>query len=716
MIINIATMGVCFCMLVFFRRMDKSNVKMAKLRRYSGRIFDDFKKMTEKESRKFHDATIEMDILLKKSGAVAQKLGESISEIEVRLKGLDVEKNNLKKVDEDLKVISSAAKDVNKQIQFIATARDSFSDLAREVTVLQENVDNMNLEMSNNLQNFEDRLRERSREISEEAYQNAENLKIDLERRENEMAHSSRDRMFQLTEEFTNNMTSMEKRVSESEDILVENFKIKISPLIKTVENAENLNRQLNNLQETFSIMENTFFDEFKTKTGEMKSEIDADIDKLRDKLSTVEGTIDESRSKLIQSFEHEVDKVRTELDNLSIHAVSKKDEIVQATRREAENIRKRIEDFEDKFVELENRMIDTAEEKIDSIDSEYQNAEMRINTLLTKIKDEENQMERGFELLESRLGELRNEIMKYEQNNEVFGKADELMNKVREFEKFVGDLDQIKDLKKAADREIRTYMSRKEKLADIENEIKSLIEANDLVVEKTDKLFDGIAKVDSVNSRIDALTETYSMIDRKISELREYEDLISRNLDSVSKSDLIIQSIDSRIKSFESIMDRSDKKLDSIGSHLKRVEEEALILKTKETDIREVKDRLNEIDSLSEIMEERIRQIQAMFSKVEGIRKEIDVTDSRLQQMYDATDQKMKEFSDFIQAVDNNNPILKQVKGNPGGAIPGKNLNDSMVRTVRELSEKGWDPESISRKLMIDENSIRFIINTTSL
>ncbi len=715
MIINIATVGICFLMLVIFRRMDKSNVKMAKLRRYSGKIFEDFKKMAEKESRQFHDATIEMDILLKKSGAVAKSLGESISEIENRLKGLDIEKNNLKKVDEDLKVISSAAKDVNKQIQFIATARESFADLSKSVTLLQDSVDNMNLDLNNNIQNFEDRLRERSRDISEEFYINAENLKIDLERRENEMSQSSRERVFKLTEEFTNNMTAMEKRVSESEDILVENFKIKISPLIKTVENAENLNRQLNNLQETFSTMENTFFDEFKSKTNEMKSGINSDIEKLRDKMAAVEGTITESRTKLIQSFENEVSKVRTELDNLSIHAVSKKDEIIQATRREAEGIKKTIEDFEDKFMVLENRMIDTAEEKIDNIDSEYQNAEMRLNTLITKIRDEETQMERGFELLENRLGELRTEIVKYEQNNEVFGKADELMRKVNEFEKFTADIEQIKELKKTADKEIRTYMARKEKLADIENEIKGLMEVNDIVMEKSDKLLDSVSKVDSVNSRIDALTETYSMIDRKINELREYEDTISRNLDSVSKSDLIIQSIDSRIKSFESVMDRSDKKLDSIGGKLKRVEEEALILKTKEGDIREVKDRLNEIDSLSGIMEERIKQIQAMFQKVEGIRREIDFTDSKLQQMYDATDQKMKEFSDFIQAVDNNNPILKQVKGN-AGAIPGKNLNDGMVRTVRELSNKGWDPESISRKLMIDENSIRFIINTTSL
>ncbi len=113
--------------------------------------------------------------------------------------------------------------------------------------------------------------------------------------------------------------------------------------------------------------------------------------------------------------------------------------------------------------------------------------------------------------------------------------------------------------------------------------------------------------------------------------------------------------------------------------------------------------------------MEERIKQIHAMFQKVDSIRKEIDSTDDRLQQMYHETDLKMKEFSDFIQAVDNNNPILKQVRGDFNNQ-PGKNLNETIVKTVRELSNKGWNPESISKKLMIDENSVRFIINTTAL
>ncbi len=715
MILNLITFVACFIMLILFRRLDRANLKMAKLRRYSSKVFDEFKKMSEKESRKFQDATIEIDILIKKSGALAKNMSESIKEIENRLHGLDIEKTNLKKVDEDIKVISSAAKDVNKQIQFIASARDNFTDIAKKVTFLSENVDNLNGQLTHMAGNFEEKLRVRSREISEEFYMQAENIKGELE-----------------------------SRISDSGDLLLENFKIKIAPLIRNVESADSLQVQIAGMKDTFMAMENTFFDQFTLKSRDLKAEVNDNIDKLSQKLKNVEITVDESKGRLISTFEQEVDKIRTEIDNLNIHAVSKKDEIVQAARREAEGIRKKIEDFEDRFVELENRIIDTAEEKINSIDSDYQSIELRLNTMLVRLKDEETNigrraadqndiLQKNFNDLESRLGEIRNEIMRYEQNNDIFGKTDQLMKKVneavgqlnhvledaqkesRELEKFVADIDQIKELKKMADKEIRTYYAKKEKLADIESEVKNLMEVNDLVVNKSDKLLENVSRIDAVNSRIDALSETYGAVERRINELHQYEDIISRNLDSVNKSDIIIQTIDSRIQAFEKVIDRSDRRVEKIGSHLKRIEEETLILKTKENDIRDLRDRLNELDGLSDHMEERVKQIHAMFTKVETIRKEIDVTDNRLQDMIHQTDMKMREFSDFIQAVDNNNPILKQVKGDIK-MMPGKNLSDNIVKTVRELSNKGWDPEAISKKLMVDENSVRFIINTTLL
>ena len=92
-------------------------------------MFDDFQKLAENEKIKFRDATIEMDILIKKANSLTNNIADSLNQIENRLQGLDIEKTNLKKVEDDIKVISSAARDVNKQIEYIAMAKNDFLSL-----------------------------------------------------------------------------------------------------------------------------------------------------------------------------------------------------------------------------------------------------------------------------------------------------------------------------------------------------------------------------------------------------------------------------------------------------------------------------------------------------------------------------------------------------------------------------------------------------------
>jgi len=684
MILNIVTFAACLSMVILFRRLDKSNMKMTKLRRYSNKMFDDFTRLAETEKRKFRDATIEMDILIKKSNALTTNLGNSLQEIESRLQGLDVEKSNLKKVEEDIKVISHAARDVNKQIEFIAVARDDFSDMTDKISHMRENVTAIRSESSNLIHGFNNKLRERSRE---------------------------------LTDEFASHINQSKAAFNEKVD-------------------------QIDNLKGTLADLENTVFSDIKIKSDEMKSsmgdavadfdnlredlfdKLDSEVERIYGKLRNVETNVDESKENLIGTFQGEVDRIRTELDNLSIHAIAKKDEIVQATRKESEEIRKKIDDFQEKFIEHENRFINTAESKMDHLDSEYQSIDLKFSNLSDKIRNE-------FSVTEQRLHDIKAEILNYEERNEIFSRTDRMMEKVdssiehytsliektdresAELEKFIEEVDDIKELRKAVNSEIRSYQARKDKLEDVESHIRGLLEASDLAINRSDILHENISKIDSVNNRINGLSESYSDLESRIEELREYEDIISKNLESANRSEVVIKSVDTKLKSFQKIVDRSDKRVDKINQHLQDVEEKTLILKTRKSEIQDLKDKFDEIDGLSDVMEKRVDQIYAMFKKVETLRDEIDDTDSRLQVMYSRTDEKMREFSDFIQAVDTNNPILKQVKND---IPPGKNINENIIKTVRDLSDRGWAPDDIASKMLIDENSVRFIINTTSI
>ena len=683
MILNIATLVICLLMLILFRKLDKSNMRMSKLRRYSSKIFDDFKKMADRENRKFKDATIEMDILIKKSNSLTKNLSVSLKEIEDRLHGLDVEKTNLIKVDEDLKVVSRAAKEVNRQIKFIGAAREDFSVMSEKINTISENFEVIKGQGDELMQDFTNSLRERSREITGE----------------------------------------METQISEESGIIIEDLIKRVEDVARSVEGARDLESHIITFKQTITDLENTVFADIKEKSEDMMNDLNDNVDRVYGKINNAESNINESKDKLIATFQNEVERIRTEIDNLNIHTISKKDEIVQATRKEAEEIKNKISNFDEKYSELEERLVTTAMNKIKAIESEYNSFENRI----TRLKDI---AEKDFFAMEERLAKIKNEILTYEAESNIFSKTEEMFKKTedavnnfqkilgdsrdeaRELEKFFENIDSIKQIRKNVDREIRFYQGSKEKLANIEREVRGLAELVDVVQSRSDELQSDMSKIDSINAKISALTETYSNLEKRIHELQQYEDIISKNLDSINKSDILIKSIDGRIKSFQGIIDRTDKRVEKITEHLHKVEENTIFLKSRDSEIQEVKDKFNEIDGLSAHIEKRIDQIYAMFQKIETLRQEINETDNKLQDMFIETDRKMKQFADFIQAVDSN-PIAKQFKSDISAA---RNINDSMINTIRELSSKGWSSDEIARKLLVDENSVRLIINTASL
>ena len=654
-ILNIATFVTCLGMLILFRRIDKSNMKMTKLRRYSNKMFDDFRKLAETEKRKFNDATIEMDILIKKSNSLTTNLSQSLREIENRLGGLNVEKENLKKVEDDIKVISHAARDVNKQIEFIAMAKNDFADMTGRIVALQENMTAIRSDSGNLINGFNSKLRERSRE---------------------------------LMDEFSSIVNSHTATFSEKEEQIL-SLKSTLSDLENTVfadirEKSEQMKGSINKAVSDFDGMRDTLFER-----------LDEDIEKIYGKLKNVENTVDESKSNLIETFQNEVTRVRTEMDNLSIHTIAKKDEIVQAARNEAEDIRKKIEEFQDKVNSNENR-----------------------------IKNE-------FSGMEQHLSEIREEIVRYEKQNRIFERSDNMIEKVDTavsrlssmletaqnesagLTRFIEEVDDLKELRKSVTAEIRSYQARREKLEDVENNIHNLMEMSDLALNRMDMMKENLSKIDFINARMDSLGQSYADLDSRIEELREYEGLINKNLEAATRSEMLLKSVDGKLQNFQKVLDRSDKKVEKVNDHLRDIEEKTLILKTRGNEIQELKEKFDEIDGIGEVMTKRIDQIYAMFKKVETLREEIEDTDSRLQTMFVRTDEKMKEFADFIQSVDAGNIISKQVKKE---AAPGKNINEHLIKTVRELSDRGWSPDAIAKKMLLDENSVRFIINTTSM
>ncbi|MCL2026654.1 MAG: hypothetical protein FWG92_07615, partial [Leptospirales bacterium] len=165
--LNIATIALCVGILFFFRKIDKSGIGISKLRRYSSKIFDDFKRLADSEQRKLKDAAIEMDILEKKYNTLKENLSFSIKEAETRLHTINTEKENLKRVEENIRVISNAAQDVDRQMEFIGMAKKEMGGTADRILSLQQALVKADNESGVLLEGFKTRLREHSKELSD---------------------------------------------------------------------------------------------------------------------------------------------------------------------------------------------------------------------------------------------------------------------------------------------------------------------------------------------------------------------------------------------------------------------------------------------------------------------------------------------------------------------------------------------------------------------
>ena len=645
--LNIATLALCVGILLFFRKIDKSGIGITRLRGYSERRFDEFKRLADSEQRKLKDAAIEMDILEKKYNTLKENLSFSIKEAETRLYTINTEKDNLKRIEENIRVISNAAKDVDRQMEFIGIARKEMGSTADRILTLQQALATANNESGVLLEGFKTKLREHSKELS--------------------------DGFLSVINKHTSELNENEDRIHELKLTLSD---LENSAFAAIKEKSDDMKDNIERAVEEFSSLKNDF-----------SSRLGDDVEKIYEKLRNVEITVEASKSNIIESFQNEVNKSRQEIDNINILAIAKKDEVIKSAR------------------------------------NEYQTALSKLETMSEKIKDE-------FSATERNLNFIKDEIFEYEQKNKIFERTDSLTENVEEaverlsgileksqkeygeISKFMEDSEVFTEVRKSVEKEIRDYQARKAKLETIEGNIQNLMEVSDVALNRMDTINNNISKIDFVNARIDALGSSYSNLDSRIEELREHENLINRNIEAANKSELLIKSVDIKVQNFQKAVDGSEKKAERLGKQLQDVESKTYELKNRMREFEEINNKLDEIDSMRELMEQHVKQINSMFSKVTNLRDNIDETDERLQKMYMQANEKMKEFATFIQAVPDS-LISKQINNE---APSVKNINENLIKTVRELSDMGWEANDIARRMMIDENTVRLIINTDKL
>ena len=633
--------------LIVFRKIDEVNIKRSNFSRYSDQALANFKQTVAAEQKKFQDATIEMDILIKKHDSLTTNISVAMNEIENRLNGLNAERDNLKRVEDNILFISSSAKDVKNQIEYIAESKKDFSNISEQVLDLQQQIADVRSESGSLIINFNNKIRERSKELSDD-------FSSAINRHTNVFAEQA-DQINELKVTLTNIEGTVFGDIKEKSDQLREDVSLSVA--------------------------------KFEARRNGIMDKIDNDIEKIYDRLRKAESTVDTSTANLIETFRIEVSNAREEIDNIDLHALTKKDDLIRQIR------------------------------------NEYQTYSSQTESMVEKFRDE-------YTAAEQRLDKMKTEVIEYEEKNKIFERTDTMIETVdrsvnsltdlleqakKEFadiNKFIENTESLKDIRKSVDKEIYEYQSRKNKLKDVEDDIQKLMDRGDLAINLVDEMNAKIKHMDFINSRMNGLSQSYDDLDEKFRALREHETLINSSLDAVSRIEGLSNAVDTKITDFKNVVNLSEKRTERLDKKLQDVEKTALTIKSRINEIQELKNRLDDIDSTHEFLEEQSKQISTMYKKVEGLWQNINESETRLQNMSFQTDEKIKELATFIKSAGFDSIITKQINPN---ASPGKNINERLVKTVRELHERGWSAENISKKMAndIDESTVRLIINS---
>ena len=71
---NILILLICIVIILIFRRLDKSNLKINKVKRFAEKAASELEKMVQNKKQDIHDVTIDLDLLLKRASSMLGEL------------------------------------------------------------------------------------------------------------------------------------------------------------------------------------------------------------------------------------------------------------------------------------------------------------------------------------------------------------------------------------------------------------------------------------------------------------------------------------------------------------------------------------------------------------------------------------------------------------------------------------------------------------------
>jgi uncharacterized phage infection (PIP) family protein YhgE len=167
----------------------------------------------------------------------------------------------------------------------------------------------------------------------------------------------------------------------------------------------------------------------------------------------------------------------------------------------------------------------------------------------------------------------------------------------------------------------------------------------------------------------------------------------------------------------------RIDKRSKEINKSLHKIENKFIELSAKMENIDEVKERFMQIESLIEDLENRHKQVVALNKKLEQVKESYKNIEDRLRKLVIEADDRAKKLGDLIKLYgDIDTKKSKKIKEDYEPEVYDTieldelSTKDLYNAIIKLRVQHNWEPREIAKYLNVDEATVQFILNSSSL
>jgi len=483
-----------------------------------------------------------------------------------------------------------------------------------------------------------------------------------------------------------------------------------------TEENEKNLSELMSAFKLKMQDKEDSAFEKMQQMSSrftEIKKEIqgkhDSVLEILQGERSKLEKEMKQIGEKQLQLFNMEMDnKVEKTVETMQANSES----MLQKIEKEVSNLRSEFKEVEESTKEMILSFTHEKKELFGKIDRETKQTAKEIMTVqgaFNQLKDEMKALEKAEKSTEN----VRKIIQMLEDKLQA---AEEKNADIQEIYKRV---DELKEVRLKLDAELMMLAQKREKVDKLEDQLQLILNIRDEIEDKGEKIAQIKGKVDDILGAQEQVDAYRGKLDTILEEFVQQHTLVESVLHTISDHQKSVDSVDDKIEvitnSFKMIDDRSR----ALKGQMDSMEMKMESLKKHESEIEDVQKKFLEIEDLIEDIEGRKKQIDTLRKRFEELRISMSDSVMSIEKIEHDAEAKVKQLTDLINASDyseriTSTPAVPGRGGERGSEkISGKSISSDKRKMIVRLGEMGWSADEIASKISIDVNSIETILST---